>query len=177
MPWFWVGWQFDVTLFHTTGSNSTKASEYFLAHLYQHGYYVHAAYSRFRKNLAAAYESLGSLDAQIASGSENKPRGITSPEALNLSYVFGYGRGLDDGQMPPVGEKRALYTQLTSNISRMFLYLVREELRANPKVAPNSELSHIADSAFAAFLKAHGGGLASDAKLIEELRTLVPPSP
>ena len=120
---------------------------------------------RLRKNFAVAYELVPE-----AVGS-TRPPGILDPGAQNWSYVFGYGRGLAENSLPPVGAKRELYLRMMSNAARMILRLAHAQLEtAGAPASLPAAVRAIPDSTIAQFLTAHGKD-SSDAKLIDELRT------
>jgi mono/diheme cytochrome c family protein len=119
LPWFYVGWQFDFSLYQTHGSNSTRSSEYFTGQLYGQGYYNHLTFMRFRKNLSAAYEPGGLPENQ---------RRLAHEAANNFGYFLAYGRGMGTNT-PKDATARELYTKLLANSIRMTVLLMTDEVK------------------------------------------------
>ncbi len=156
IAWFWAGWQFDVTLLETTQTNSTINGEYFIEHLYEHGYYNHATYMRIRKSLAVAYEHGAA------------PGGYLRDDAHAWKYFMDYGRGLDENKMPPAGEARELYKRINGNLIRMVFLLVLDERASAPKGFTAGPLLKILPTdQLAEFLKRWG--TAKDAELVSKV--------
>lgn len=163
LAWFWVGWFFDTTLYQTSGSNSTKVSEYFTGTLYEEGYYNHVVYHRIRKNLAAAYE-LG-REVPDALGQP----GIDHPWAHTYGYYMGYGRGIDPDKMPQDPAALALYKTFAANTLRMMVLLATDEIERTKRVSSREAMAKIygSESAFLRFSAAHAADPAKDQAMAE----------
>jgi mono/diheme cytochrome c family protein len=119
LPWFYLGWQFDFSLYQTNGSNATRSSEYFTGELYALGYYNHLTFMRFRKNLSMAYEP-GALP--------EGERRLAHTDSNNFGYFLAYGRGMGT-KTPPDASARELYAKLLANSLRMTLVLMTDEVK------------------------------------------------
>lgn len=126
IAWFWAGWQFDVGLQRTHGSNSTKFAEYFTDFLRkdfvaskmaggtpdQSGYALHALYAITRKQITQNHDP------------------VSGGGRYQLSYSNFHGYGWDVSKEPTDTDRQALYRQSVARSYRMSLYLLLDRIAA-----------------------------------------------
>lgn len=107
-------------------------------------------YMRFMKAIAIAFRPQSHVN-----GIAQK---TTTSVANTWNYYLACGRGVSEPNLPPAGETRELYLKLTSNLMRMWLWLMLDELTTTKQTYDLEPLDAVPTLFATVLAKAGGSG-------------------
>jgi hypothetical protein len=131
LPWLWMGWTLDPSLFRSGGERATVRGDYFVQALAQDGPYpLHTAFFLTKKVIEQGYR-VGIWPYRV-------------PQHFELQYTFFLINGNLAGREPAESAARERFRKFVKNAFRMDLYSVLEDVgRTGGCVRPESQLNQI----------------------------------